>query len=34
MIYNLITCEIVNNGNIYLDKINIKANKLKNENDN
>ena len=24
MIYNLITCEIVNNGNIYLDKINIK----------
>ena len=32
--YNLITCEIVNNGNIYLDKIYIKANKLKNEKDN
>ena len=33
-IYNLITCEIVNKGKIYLDKIYIKANKLKNENDN
>ena len=33
-IYNLITCEIVNNGNMYLDKTYITANKLKNENDN
>ena len=34
MIYILITCWKVNNGNIYLENTKIKVSKVKNENEN